>query len=561
MDLEGRVGESTLKAVVTSYRCRDAWIDSTGQSPTLSAIDEPGAPIVFDLPTEQPPRSIEVRRYPGAGVAASFQRWPEELPSGVEPLERFVPDPGPSFKVLLPAEPGEYSLVMRIEWPQEVEVFYALGLAIEAAAAPLPAEETPPWATYANPVFRISLRHPAPWQPAPGEEERKYAAPTSEAGGGYFILDAIGAPQATIDEVAAGQAEHKLRPYGSQPRIEPLEVDGQEARLILPSADASMGDQAMLIARYPQPVDLAGTAYTFFALYADEGHIRALARSLHFEDATPPGGTSTPAPPPSEGAARPRIDSFQVAPAQAEPGETLTLTWAASGRQATLCPSTRYVLFTGDACQDVAPSGAMTFTLPADLGGNRFVDFILTLEGEEDSEPEVWQASVAIKCSTTWFYTEAPQAGICPQAAIRSPAAAERFEQGIVIWLEQPGQYFILVDAPLVEGDVRKRVDVVRDPLQAVRDTSASTRPPEGLYAPESGIGLVWRGDVRGSAGYTETLGWALGPEVGYEALYQCDDALPSGGRSWQTCTLQGAEDEVYVFHPLGGWHLLGERR
>jgi hypothetical protein len=237
------------------------------------------------------------------------------------------------------------------------------------------------------------------------------------------------------------------------------------------------------------------------------------------------------------------------------------LTWAANGTRATLCPSTRYILFTGDTCQDVAPSGAMTFTLPADLGGNGFVDFILTVEGEEGARPEVWQASVAIKCSTTWFYTEAPQAGICPREAIRSPAAAERFEHGTVIWLEQPGQYFILVDAPLVEGDVRKRLDVVRDPLQVVRDTSASFRPPEGLYAPQSGIGLVWRGDIQGSAGYVETLGWALEPEVGYEALYQCDDAPPSGGRSWQTCTLQGAEGEVYVFHPLGGWYLLGERR
>ena len=53
---------------------------------------------------------------------------------------------------------------------------------------------------------------------------------------------------------------------------------------------------------------------------------------------------------------------------------------------------------------------------------------------------------------------------------------------------------------------------------------------------------------------------WALVPAFTFESVYQCDDALPSGGISWQTCHLQGPDDEVYVFHPLGGWHLLGER-
>jgi hypothetical protein len=72
-------------------------------------------------------------------------------------------------------------------------------------------------------------------------------------------------------------------------------------------------------------------------------------------------------------------------------------------------------------------------------------------------------------------------------------------------------------------------------------------------------FGLVWRGDVSNSPGYRETLGWALAPEFGYEAIFQCDDALPSGGRSWQTCYLKGPDDEIIVFHPLGGWYLLSE--
>jgi hypothetical protein len=567
LGLEARFAETTQRAVVTTYRCHNAWIDSTGQSPPRSpdAIAKPGAPIAFTgygFTTEQPPQSIDVRLYPGAGVSASFLRWPEELPTGVEPVDRHTPDPGPDFQYIPAVAPGEYSLVIRIAWEGDVDVFYALSFALEGAATLPPTEEAARWATYANPVFHVSLHYPAHWQPVPGEEETRYAAPSDgvPSDGGFFILDAIGAPQATIDEVAAGQAGHKLRPYGSQPEIEPLQVEGQEARLILPSADASMGDQAMLIVRYPQPVDLSGATYQFFALYADEGHIWAITRSLRFEGLALPERTWTPAPPSGGGAARPTIDSFQVTPAQAEPGDTVTLTWDAGGKQATLCPSARYVLFTSDDCRPVELAGSMTFTLPPDPAGNRTIDFILTVEGEEDTRPEVWQASVALKCSTTWFFSDEPQAGVCPRAAIRTSAAAQRFERGTMIWLERLGRYLILQEAPVVEGEARKRVDVLHDPLRVIRDSPAPGQPPAGLYAPESGFGLVWRGDVQGSPGYVQALGWALAPEYAYEGLYQCDDALPSGGRSWQICYLEGPDGEVYVLHPLGGWYLLDER-
>ncbi len=107
---------------------------------------------------------------------------------------------------------------------------------------------------------------------------------------------------------------------------------------------------------------------------------------------------------------------------------------------------------------------------------------------------------------------------------------------------------------------MRKQIHFIQDPLEILRDTSADFDPPAGFHAPASGFGLVWRGDVRTSPGYSETLGWALEPEFGYEAVFQCDDALPSGGRSWQTCYLEGPGEEVIVLHPLGGWRLLGER-
>jgi hypothetical protein len=257
-----------------------------------------------------------------------------------------------------------------------------------------------------------------------------------------------------------------------------------------------------------------------------------------------------------EPAATPHASSFRITPARVDPGDVITLTWEASGDRATICPSARFALFTPDDCWQASLSGMTTFTIPLEVGGNRSVDFLLTVEAEGSVDPAVWHNSVALKCHTTWFFSDAPQAGTCPLDPIKSYAAAQRFEHGAMIWIEQLGRYVILEEEPLHDGDVRKRVTFVQDPLDVARDTSTDVAAPDGFYAPTSGLGLVWRGDVAGLPGYRETLGWALAPEFGYGATLQCDDALPSGGRSWQTCYLQGPDGETIVLDPLGRWYL-----
>jgi hypothetical protein len=254
-----------------------------------------------------------------------------------------------------------------------------------------------------------------------------------------------------------------------------------------------------------------------------------------------------------------KILSFRAAPAQADPGEAVTLTWEAEGDRATICPTARYVLFTQDDCRPVSVSGSTVFTIPPEADGFQTVDFILEVETLNPATTATAQTSVALKCERTWFYSEAPQAGICPQEPLRSYAAAQHFERGLMIWLEEPGRYYILEDASQ-EGTDRKKLQIIQDPLQIVRDSSQGIEAPQGFYAPVSGFGLVWRGDVEGSPGYRQRLGWAVEPEFGYEAILQCDDARPSGGRSWQTCALKGPDGEVILLHPLGGWTLLTDR-
>ena len=274
---------------------------------------------------------------------------------------------------------------------------------------------------------------------------------------------------------------------------------------------------------------------------------------------TNPPPTPTADPAPTEVTANPQVFDFQVAPTTADPNDVVTLNWNASGSQATICPGAQFDLFTQDDCQDVPLSGEMTFTIPTDAAGIQQISFLLTVKAG-NLAPIVAQASVLMKCHTNWFFSAEPQAGICPMDPIYSYAAAQHFEHGTMIWMEQLGRYLILEDSLLVEGEARKGTANIYDPLEIVQDTSAQIQAPEGFLAPISGFGLVWRGDISGSSGYQESLGWALAPEFGYQATFQCDDAQPSGGRSWQFCYLKGPAGEVIVIHPLGGWYLLGEQ-
>ncbi len=136
------------------------------------------------------------------------------------------------------------------------------------------------WKIYHNSVYNIELKYPADWQP---KEDFAYTH-RYEGEDGFFQLSAISGEGLLIDEVYRFEAYHKLQPYGSQPKIERLEIEGQEARLILPSDDQSqeMQSQVGLIIQYPHPIQISGTTYYYSVLWTDQNHIRKIAETLRF---------------------------------------------------------------------------------------------------------------------------------------------------------------------------------------------------------------------------------------------------------------------------------------
>ena len=126
-------GQTEEPALVTSYRCLDTHVDSTGRQPSLSPshIVSAGAPLSLRLPTERPPVGIEARLYAGAGVYGSFFKWPEELPTGEEALGSLTPEKAHAFQYLPEQPPGDYTLVVRASWDGPIDVLYAVSFKVQ----------------------------------------------------------------------------------------------------------------------------------------------------------------------------------------------------------------------------------------------------------------------------------------------------------------------------------------------------------------------------------------------------------------------------------------------
>ena len=133
-------------------------------------------------------------------------------------------------------------------------------------------------ATYISMDYKISLKYPSYWNSNPNYIE-KY-----EGRDGFFQVGAINGEGLSIDEVTKNDAFHKLNPYGSDPKIINRTIGGQEARLILPSADQpeEMRNQAGLIVKYPEAIKINGSLYHYLILWADKEHIEQIANTLTF---------------------------------------------------------------------------------------------------------------------------------------------------------------------------------------------------------------------------------------------------------------------------------------
>ncbi|MEK5057195.1 PD40 domain-containing protein [Paenibacillus sp. FSL H7-0326] len=133
----------------------------------------------------------------------------------------------------------------------------------------------PPHYTFTSFIYMVSFPYPANWSQV---SEERYEGPD-----GFFQVSAISGSE-DISDVCSSEAYHPLMPYGSSPMVIQTSIQHQDACFIYPSADQppEMNQQAALIVRYPRPVQIGGTYYNYFILYADVNHIRSIGGRLTF---------------------------------------------------------------------------------------------------------------------------------------------------------------------------------------------------------------------------------------------------------------------------------------
>jgi len=129
--------------------------------------------------------------------------------------------------------------------------------------------------TFTSQVYNVQFQYPSHWERVTDE---KYEGPD-----GFFQVSAISSDE-TIDSVCYSEAFHELKPYGTEPRINKTQIQQQLACFIFPSEDQppEMGGQAALIVRYPNPIQIEGSTYNYFILWADKNHINEISSTLDF---------------------------------------------------------------------------------------------------------------------------------------------------------------------------------------------------------------------------------------------------------------------------------------
>jgi hypothetical protein len=146
------------------------------------------------------------------------------------------------------------------------------------------------WAVDQPAGFGLSLQHPAGWTASAAA-----ALVASEQAGQVMLRGPDGFVQLAVLTGAGATAEAACRRalsadrstgarFGRRPALEKLVVDGEPACLIWPAADRVQGGApAMLVAQYPEGLRPAPDDQ--LQLWADPGHMRALAALLRFDAA------------------------------------------------------------------------------------------------------------------------------------------------------------------------------------------------------------------------------------------------------------------------------------
>lgn len=249
----------------------------------------------------------------------------------------------------------------------------------------------------------------------------------------------------------------------------------------------------------------------------------------------PPDSTFTPTASPTAEpiAGAPVIQYFTADRASIVEGETVNVTWQATGG------TEAYIMWMGgtglmDGLGNLDPDGGTAAIAPK---GGPVVLQVRNSVGTTEST-----LTLTIACANTWVpELAAAMQGKCPHPAEIGWAAQQPFERGFMLWLQPSNTIYVFFNnyggqSYRVYTDNFKEGDPESDP---------SLTPPAGLLQPVRGFGLIWRShpEVR------DNLGWATAPESGFDSWRQSYQGF---GMHNFTLWVKDINQRIYQLDPMG---------
>lgn len=278
--------------------------------------------------------------------------------------------------------------------------------------------------------------------------------------------------------------------------------EGMVLVTVTPSAQATAVDEATVTATAVTPTTATPTTTPTSTATATVTAVQPAPT----RQPVVPANTPTPTPSWAEILVYPTVSGIVW------PGDSVTVTYDVRAETATLCLAP---VFTENWVCDLVPASG-PYTL--EINPATTTTLQLQLNAYLNETQATGTAIIELYCDEdAWFFSGPPT--ICPGSQpVQTAAAYQRFENGFMLWLEQ-GQWWEPGEVIYVLYDTQNFEPF---PEYTMPDSNAPTPnieydPPEGMFVPESGFGLLWKEN----SWIRQRLGWAVAPEVGFSTTVQ----------------------------------------
>jgi hypothetical protein len=254
---------------------------------------------------------------------------------------------------------------------------------------------------------------------------------------------------------------------------------------------------------------------------------------------------SSPGPSPTPAADNAQIDSFTADHMIANPGDTIRLSWQTTG-----VFSVDLRMFSANGSSALIGTGFDANSwIDVDIAEHErnHVSYILT--ANYGGDPLTQELVVELTCPVTWFFDVPPPPDLCPLwSAEATTGQLQLFEHGLMILNQATGFVHVMYEDTF---EFSRDYDTWRADMP---DVDPDLAPPDGLYSPVRGFGIIWKQNSPGTESTVgERLGWATGPVIDIQTAYQC--AAVNEPATSNPCFVMGKDSTVYL-EVNGKWRI-----